>query len=736
MKLRDITLFQSHSKDGLQAWSETLMPQATPQQKERLLNAATLLLKWNNEAGVDLALARQGVFMAQTLAELKLDIDTLIAALCFNMAHAAAYTEEQLAGELSPAVAKLIIGVGQMDAVTTLRADYDSREQFEAQMNNIRKMLLAMVEDIRVVLIKLVQHVTLLEAAKTESAETQMQLARLAREIYAPLANRLGVGHIKWQLEDWAFRYLDPQAYKEISKLIAEKRADRQKTIEEVIETLNRELKVDGVKGEVVGRVKHIYSIWRKMQRKGIQYEEVYDVRAVRVLVDKVSECYAALGTVHRLWKHVPKEFDDYIAQPKPNGYRSLHTAVIGPAGNALEVQIRTHDMHEESELGVCAHWAYKEGEAADQNLQRKINWLRNVLEWQEEVTEAQDWMSELQQSVTEDRVYVFTPKGDVFDLPLGSTPLDFAYLLHTQVGHKTRGAKVNGRIKPLTYQLQTGDKVEILTQNDAHPGRDWVNPDSGFIFTSRARAKVRGWFREQNRDENIAAGKELLDKECHRLDLPLVNCDKIAQRFNFKDGDEVLAAIGRGDLRVSQAIHAAHGSQETAPPIPDTIPLRKLIKSHEGKDDIVVEGVGNLLTQMAGCCNPLPGDRILGYITHGKGVTIHRHDCPNVLNFQLEQPERVLEVNWGHASDKPYPARIVVRAYDRKNLLRDITSILSSEQVNVLGMHSLTDQDSVVTAHITLEVIDLDKLARILDRLGGLPNILAAVREHQEPPA
>jgi GTP pyrophosphokinase len=737
---RSTPLLDANNPERVREWAKG-MAEKRPQLDALVLEKLCLsCLAWQKIPGVSPAELQHGLNMADILADLNLDLPTVMAALCYNTVRAAKLDDEALSTHLSPEVIGMIRGVTRMDAVHALRAEYDSPEQTQQQTNNVRHMLLAMVEDVRLVLIKLAEQLCLLEAATEAPVEQQKNLARLAREIFAPLANRLGVGHLKWQLEDWAFRYLESSTYKHIASLIAEKRLDRQKAVDEVIEQLTAALKEDGIQAQVNGRVKHIYSIWNKMRRKNIQYEEVYDVRALRILVDKISDCYGALGTVHRLWMHIPKEFDDYIAQPKANGYRSLHTAVVGPGGKALEVQIRTHEMHEESELGVCAHWAYKESASTDPKLQNKIKWLRSLLEWQEEVTRSDDVLSEWQKTVTEDRVYVFTPKGDVIDLPKGSTPLDYAYHLHTELGHRSRGAKINGRIVPLTYQLNTSDQIEILTQKEASPGRDWINPDSGYIYTSRARAKARSWFKLQHRDENIHEGRLLLDKELQRLNLPPLDLNTLAHRFNFTDPDDIYAALGRGDLRLGQVLSAAKALiPKQSFDLPEALayhPTPKMSHESPASDTITIEGVGNLLTTMAGCCHALPGDPIIGYITLGRGVSIHRQDCPNILQAQSETPERVIAVDWGKPSESLYEVSVAIFSYDRKNLLRDITSLLAHETVNVLGIDSHSDKNShTVKTLITLEVPDLAKLARVLGLISQLPNVISAQRVHQESP-
>ncbi len=731
VKLNVKKIFLNEDIHAIESWIETIAKSYDSTQCDVLRRACLILLDWHKTHQVPLEYLQKGAVMVEVLADLRLDMDTLIATLIYPAARYKSIKLDLLKETFPQAITQLVLGTEKMDAVKSLRPMLGEEDHYEQQLDNIRKMLLAMVEDVRVVLIKLAEQIYLMQEAKNKSREEQVDLATRVREIYAPLANRLGVGHIKWQLEDWAFRYIEPEQYKQIAHFISEKREERQHAVEEVTNQLKQELRKDGIThAQVHGRIKHIYSIWRKMQRKNVQYDEVYDVRAVRILVDEVAQCYAALGTVHRLWKHIPKEFDDYIAQPKPNGYRSLHTAVVGPLGKALEVQIRTHQMHEESELGVCAHWAYKEGGGADSNLQAKIKWLRSLLDWQEEVATADDLVSNLHNTVTEERVYIFTPKGEVLDLPKGSTPLDFAYQVHTQLGHRTRGAKINGRIVPLTYVLNTGEQVEILTQGDAKPGRDWLHTESGFVFTARARAKVRAWFRNQHRDENAAAGREMLQNECDRLGLPYVHADDIAARFNFKEGDDVLAAVGRGDLRPAQVIHAAYGQLEKEVTRDEAIPLQPQTKHAGRPGDITIQGVGNLLTVMAYCCHPVPGDKIIGYVTQGRGVSVHRQDCTNVLNLLTESPKRILEVNWGGDADKTYPVKVLLKAYDRKYLLRDITAVLSGQQVNVTGISSKIDsQEGTVTFNLTLEVPDLVALGRLLERLHALPNVISASR-------
>ncbi|MFI4957441.1 MAG: GTP diphosphokinase [Gammaproteobacteria bacterium] len=736
-KLRHSVLDAPLTQETLRPWLEKVVSYMSEPFREQLRVHCERTLTDAKTNAYDPALIIAGANLVEILAEINLDPAGLAAAFIYPLAVHQKWDETFLKNTYSPEIAKLVLGVHQMDALHHLRAYEVDLDDYAHHLDNLRKMLVAMVEDIRVVLIKLGHHIAALESAKEFSPQVQKTLAVEAREVYAPLANRLGVGHLKWQLEDLSFRYLEPDKYSQIAKRVAEKRLDRQRSVDEAIATLTKELKADGIEARVDGRIKHIYSIYRKMTRKNIQYEEVYDVRAMRVLVDKVGDCYAALGTVHRLWPHIPKEFDDYIAAPKPNGYRSLHTAVVGPEGKVLEVQIRTQAMHEESEIGVCAHWAYKEGAKTALPDQNKMKWLHALLEWQKEISNAEDLFNELKNTVTEDRVYVFTPKGEVVDLPKGSTPLDFAYQVHTDLGHRTRGAKVNGRMVPLTYVLNSSDQIEILAQKEVRPGKDWLYGDSGYLFTPRAKAKVRAWFRNQHRDDNIQDGKEYLEKECARLDVGPIDLHAVAEKLNFHTSDDVLAALGRGDLRMAHVIQAAFGHGIDMQPHvhkPDKTLPRKPVTTIKPKDAITIDGVGNLMTTLAQCCSPLPGDSVLGYLVVGKGVSIHRKDCPNIQVSNAEHPEKIIAVNWGGAEKHTYPVNILIHSYDRKDLLRDITSLLSAEKVNVTTIHSKSQPaDSTVRMNLTVEVSDLTMLSRVLTRLGSLPNVIECVRSHED---
>ncbi len=673
--------------------------------------------------------------MVEILSNLHLDQDALVAAALYRSVREGRLELDLVQQRYGSVVHKLIDGVQRMAAITVMNASqHDSQilGQSEAQSETIRKMLVALVDDVRVALIKLAERTSAIRAVKNKP-EKRYRVAREVFDIYAPLAHRLGIGHIKWELEDLSFRYLQPLAYKKIAKLLDEKRLDRQRYIDEAIAQISSSLENEGVQAEIVGRAKHIYSIWRKMQRKGIGFSQVYDIRAVRILVPDIKSCYTVLGVIHGLWRNIPNEFDDYIANPKENGYRSLHTAVIGPMGKVLEVQIRTGSMHEEAEFGVCSHWRYKGADGASKNTigyEEKIAWLRQVLDWHEESGDSLDISDHLQHA--QDRVYVFTPDGHVVNLQFGSTPLDFAYHIHTEVGHRCRGAKVNGRIVPLTYTLQTGERVEILTGKENAPRRDWLQSNLGYLKTTRARSKVQHWFRQQAKEDNILAGRYLLEKEFKRLGLTSIDYKTIASGLNCSTVDDMYAAVGSGDLSSMQVIKTAHallGRETPKQPVLQTVAPSQ----HDGAGDISISGVGNLLTHIAGCCKPLPGEAIVGYITVGRGVSIHRQDCKKLLHLQAVEPERIVEVSWAGRKTETYPVDIEIEAYDRQGLLRDITFMLSNEHINVISMSTDTDVKShMASMRLRVEVPGLAELANLFAKLNGLPNV-ANVRRISE---
>jgi GTP pyrophosphokinase len=690
-------------------------------------NQADRSLAWSDTSSA----LRTGLEMAEILADLHLDQDGLVAAILYRVVREGKLTLELVADQFGKPIAKLIEGVLRMAAISRVNNERGPvLGQVEDQSETVRKMLVALVDDVRVALIKLAERTCAIRAVK-DNPQRRYKVAREVADVYAPLAHRLGIGHIKWELEDLSFRYLQPESYKKIAKLLDEKRLDRQSYIEQVMAESREALAQAGIHADISGRAKHIYSIWRKMQRKGIGFSQVYDIRAVRILVPEMKDCYAALGIIHGLWRNIPNEFDDYIANPKDNGYRSLHTAVVGPGGKVLEVQIRTKEMHEEAEFGVCAHWLYKGADSkskAVNSYEEKIAWLRQVLEWHEETGSTGDVQEQF--SVAQDRVYIFTPDGHVVNLAQGSTPLDFAYHIHTEVGHRCRGAKVNGRIVPLTYILQTGERVEILTAKENAPRRDWMQPNLGYIKSPRARAKVQAWFRQQAREDNIAAGRNLIEKEFKRLALTSLDYKSVAERLRYATVEDMYAGVGAGDVSATQVLNAAQGllGLDQKPEVPFT-PRRKP-SSKETRDDVHIRGVGNLLTHMAGCCKPLPGDAIVGYITIGRGVSVHRQDCQKVLQLQYAEPERIIEVGWGDAEQATYPVDVVILAYDRQGLLRDITQLLAAERANVLALNTLSDvENNTATMRLTLEITGLDALSELLARLNGMPNIISATR-------
>jgi GTP pyrophosphokinase len=665
--------------------------------------------------------------VAQMLAELHLDTATLAAALMHDTLEDTSVTYEELEGEFGGEIAKLVDGVTKLGQIDQLSGMSERNIREDAKAESLRKMFLAMVDDVRVVLIKLADRLHNMRTLSSLPEYKRKRIARETLEIFAPLANRLGIWQMKWELEDLSLRHLEPETYKEIATLIDERRPDRERYITEVVSRVREELSKAGIKAEVSGRPKHIYSIYRKMKRKGVDFDQIYDVSGVRVLVESVRDCYTALGVIHSLWRPIPGEFDDYIATPKDNMYRSLHTAVVGPEGKPLEAQIRTYEMHYTAELGIAAHWRYKEGQKQDPVFDNKIAWLRQLMEWRQEVTDAREFIDSLKTDVFQDRVYTFTPRGDIIDLPTGSTPIDFAYHIHTEVGHRCRGAKVDGKLVGLDYQLRNGDQVEILTAKRGGPSRDWLNPHLGYVKTSRARSKIRQWFKRQNRDENIVQGREVLERELKRLGLDETPFDQIAKKFNFDKVDDLMAAIGGGDINAHQI---AGRALELVQPEEETLEIPPVrVTPIAPTTGIRVRGVGDLLTNLAHCCNPLPGDDIVGYITRGRGVTIHRQDCPNIL--RTNDRERLIEVDWGPEITETYPVDVRVEAYDRQGLLRDIASVVADEAINLSAANVMTrKKDHMATMVVTLEIADIDQLSRVLARIERLPNVLEARRQ------
>ena len=622
-------------------------------------------------------------------------------------------------------VAELAEGVLRMNAIGALsggaRAAGAPEEQ-ATQLEALRKMLLAMVQDVRVVLIKLADHTQALRyAVKSSDDAARRDTAQLTRDIFAPLANRLGVWQLKWELEDLAFHILDADEYKRIARLLDDKRVNREGYIEEVLRLLQGELQRAGIKAEVMGRPKHITSIYHKMQRKGMGFEALYDVRAVRVLVDDLKDCYAALGLVHQLWSPIPKEFDDYIAKPKGNNYRSLHTAVIGPEGKSVEVQIRTHEMHQSSELGVAAHWRYKEGARQQKGYDEKIAWLRQVLDWKEEVKDAGDLAEQFRTGLFDDTIYVFTPQGKVVDLPKGATPVDFAYHVHTELGHRCRGAKVDGVLAPLNTVLRNGQQVEVTTVAQGGPSRDWLNPQLGFIKSTSARSRVRQWFNRLNYDADVAQGRAMLEKELQRNGLTALNLDKLATEQGYDKLSDFLADIGRGDVGPKRLLDALR-PPPAVEPAPEIVQPRKPRATGGG---VLVVGVDKLLTVPAKCCKPAPPEAIVGFVSRGRGVTVHRATCSNVKRLALE---RIVVAEWGVASGATFPVEVEIEALDRTGLLRDISEVFTRERANVTATNTLT-RDMLARMRFTLEIVNLDQLKRVLAMIREVKGVLRAAR-------
>ena len=661
-----------------------------------------------------------------TLAALSADGDVMLAALLYAVP--ALQSAVRAGTGMSAALADLREGQAAAAQVWALHAEQERSVNTEG----LRRLLLAIVRDLRVVTILLARQLARMRAAGALPEPERQALARLTRDIHAPLANRLGIWQLKWELEDLAFRYLQPQVYKQIATQLDEKRTGRERYIAAVIASLQKALAEHGIRAEISGRPKHIYSIWRKMQRKQVGFDELYDLRAVRIAVDDVAACYAALGVVHALWVPIPSEFDDYIARPKANDYRSLHTAVVGPEGRTLEVQIRTHEMHAQAELGVAAHWKYKEGKGGGDAFDRKIAWMRRLLEGSGESTGEGTLAGDLDAELVEDRVYALTPKGEVVDLPRGGTVLDFAYHVHTMVGHRTRGAKVNGRIVPLNHVLRSGDRVEILTSKEPEPRRDWLLPANGFLASGRSRDKVRAWFHKLDRTRNLQAGRELLEKELKRLGLHQADLAGVAKKFHADSIDDLYIQVALGDVGPHQVGRALHEEQRAAaepdaPPLPVRRPPRRV--AAPGKSKFTVQGVGNLLVQLARCCQPVPGEPIAGYLTRVRGVTVHRADCASFARLAAASPQRVLPVEWGQAGGG-YEVDVQVTALDRKWLLKDITTLIAQEEANVLDINSQGNRASGrVHLRLRLKVADFGQLSTLLGKLDALPGVEDARR-------
>jgi guanosine-3',5'-bis(diphosphate) 3'-pyrophosphohydrolase len=663
--------------------------------------------------------------VAFILAELQLDASTLAAALLHDVPENCAIPVAELEAKFGPEVAKLVDGATKLGK---LPRHVPTAETRQSQAENLRKMLVAMAEDLRVVFIKLADRLHNMRTLSALTPETQRSIAQETLEIYAPLAHRLGIWELKWQLEDLSFRHLAPERYRQIAKLVAARRAQRERFIAQVIKMLEGEFKRVGLRAEISGRPKHIYSIYQKMQRYAAQdkhFDDIHDLLALRILVGSVSDCYNALGVIHSLWRPLPGEFDDFIANPKPNGYQALHTVVVCLGTVPLEVQIRTRDMHHIAEYGVAAHWRYKEGEKEDIHFEERIAWLRQLIDWHRELSGAEEFLESVKTDIFIDQVFVYTPKGEIKDLPKGATPLDFAYRVHTELGHRCIGAKVNGKLVPLNYQLNNGDVVEVVSSKGAKaPSRDWLNPHLGYINTSQAREKIRQWFKRQERADNIERGRELLEKEMRHLGIKLSEREELVKLFKYDNLDDFLSAIGYGGISTHQ-IAVKLSTQQEQPPVKTEVAQPKPLESA-----IQVLGMGDLVTHLARCCRPVPGDKIIGYVTRSRGVTIHRQDCYNVVHE--DEKERLIAVEWGR-TDSLYPVDIQVDAWDRVGLIRDITTIVAEEGVNIADVSSVHHDDHSVAEHFTLQTKDLAQLSRLMAKIDGIRGVIGVSRVGDE---
>jgi GTP diphosphokinase / guanosine-3',5'-bis(diphosphate) 3'-diphosphatase len=668
--------------------------------------------------------------VAQILADLHLPGPAIAAGLLHDVVEDTPITIEKIRQEFGDDIGALVDGVTKLTQLPRVTrddgrlppADEDARRK-ALDVETLRKIFLAMGDDVRVVVIKLADRLHNMRTLDHLPSDRRKAIAQETLELFAPLANRLGIWQMKWELEDLSFRYTNPQKYKEIASKLEERRSDREAMMHAIVEHLKQSLTEAGLQADVTGRPKHIYSIYRKMVRKGVQFESVHDVRAIRIIVKDIPSCYVALGVIHNHWVPLPGEFDDYIASPKDNYYQSLHTAVVYDDGKTLEVQIRTSEMHQNAEYGIAAHWRYKEEGSSkrDKAFEQRVLWLRSLMDWRQDVDDAADFIDGMKSDVFEDRVYAFTPKGDVIDLPTGSTPIDFAYHVHTDIGHHCRGAKVNGKMVPLEYRLRTGDQVEIVTTRSGGPSRDWLNPHLGLVKSQRALSKIRQWFKKQDQEQKIAIGRDALERELRRLGVEDITLESLAKTVGYATVNDFLAAVGSGDVSparvVSKILETEHTGLEELP--------TPGIPSSQTTGSISVTGLRGMLTNLARCCKPVPGDPIVGYITRGHGATIHRTDCPNIL--QIPDKERLVRVSWGRTA-RTYPVLARITAYDREGLLRDVSSVITEEHINMNSVNVST-KGHLATIDMLMEVTDLGQLSRVLNRIEALPNVLEACR-------
>lgn len=661
----------------------------------------------------------KGLDVAEVILHLKLDQETAAAGIIANGATLTRVMEEQIKKEFGDTISKLVAGVQQMSIIPSLQKQQQDRNQLQA--DKIRKLLLAMATDIRVVIIKLAERLCFMRAIKAIPSDEQKRFAKEIFDIYAPLANRLGIGQVKWELEDLAFRYQDPQTYKTIATFLAERRADRESRIQNIISTLKEKLNAIHIQAEVTGRAKHIYSIYLKAQRKDVSYQDIYDHSATRILVPTIQDCYTALSIVNSTWPPIIEEFDDYIANPKPNGYRSIHTAVIDDNGKHFEIQIRTKEMHEEAERGVAAHWIYKENKNNPLDDTAKISYLRQLLDWHKEIA---DEVTPEKLDLAEDQVYVITPAGDILDLAKGATPLDFAYHIHSELGHRCRGAKVNGHIVPLSYSLKTGDKVEIITIPQGNPSRDWLNAELGYIRTSRARSKISHWFKQQEFNEDVSAGREIIERELIRTgQTKLSALSVIAKQFNVKTEDALLAAVGRGHVKVVQIVQALQ------PKVVEKMPILTTPSKAEasGRGSAIV-GASDFLTRFSKCCKPIPGDAIIGYITQGRGISIHKKTCNNMKN--IHDTRRFIQIDWDNKKSGAFSTDIKIVAQENEKILHELTALFADEKIPLINFNSAFNKNhNKIFITATVQIQNIEQLNSLVQRIQHLPGVMEVLR-------
>ena len=671
-------------------------------------------------------------------ASLRLDAETRVAALLFAAWEELDDPAEEIEVRFGAAITGLVRGLHKLNGlrVLTRLTTNASAPEIRAQTEVLRKMLLAMVEDIRVVLVRLASRTQTLRFYTDLPGEARVEVARESLDIYAPLANRLGVWQLKWELEDLSFRFIEPETYKRIAKMLDERRIEREQFIQDSIERLKSELAAVGIEGEISGRAKHIYSIYNKMRKKRLDFSQVFDIRALRVLVPEVKDCYTVLGIVHQMWQPIAKEFDDYITKPKGNNYQSLHTAVLAGDGRALEVQIRTFDMHKHAELGVAAHWRYKEGAKQGGDYDEKIALLRNLLSWRDEVTDAAHWVEQLKRASLDDTLYVLTPQGRVVDLPRGATPVDFAYRLHTDVGHHCRGAKVDGHLVPLNTALESGQTVEIVTAKEGGPSRDWLDARQGYVATSRARTKIKQYFAQLDEEEILSRGRSFVTKEMQRDGHGQANIDGLADRLGFKNAEALYLAAGRGEVgprAMQTALREGNAPEPTAEAEPEFVVSRSRSRSGDNQDKILIDGVGKLMTSLSRCCKPAPPDAIEGFVTRGRGISIHRVDCADFQDLARKHPERVIPAEWGEKAHDTrnalYQVDISVQASDRQGLLRDISEVLSREKLNVIAVNTLTKKGTAYM-RFTMEVGGIKQVQRAITLVREVPGVIDAQRK------